>query len=47
MTIAPSTYYATKDRPLSTLAQSDERLLEVFRRGHRENTGVYGVVVRG
>ena len=41
--IAPSTYYAAKKRQASARQQSDERLLEVIHRVHRENFGVYGV----
>lgn len=41
--IAPSTYYAAKNRQASARQQSDERLLEVVLRVHRENFGVYGV----
>ncbi len=41
--IAPSTYYAAKKRPRSARAQSDEPLLEIILRIHRENFGVYGV----
>ena len=41
--IAPSTYYAAKNRPRSARQQSDERLLEIILRVHRENFGVYGV----
>ena len=41
--IAPSTYYASKKRPPSARKQSDERLLEVIKRVHRENYGVYGI----
>ena len=35
--IAPSTYYAAKKRQASARQQSDERLLEVIHRVHREN----------
>jgi putative transposase len=41
--IAPSTYYAAKVRPPSARKRSDERLLEVVKRVHRENFSVYGV----
>jgi len=41
--IAPSTYYAAKNRQASARTQSDERLLEIIKRIHRENFGVYGV----
>jgi transposase InsO family protein len=41
--IAPSTYYATNKRPPSARQKSDAHLLEVIKRVHRENFGVYGI----
>lgn len=41
--IAPSMYYAAKNRQASARQQSDERLLEVIHRVLRENFGVYGI----
>ncbi len=41
--IAPSTYYAAKRRPPSHRRRSDERLVEVVKRVHRDNFSVYGV----
>lgn len=41
--IAPSSYYAAKTRPPSARAIADGQRLEVIRRVHEENYGVYGV----
>jgi putative transposase len=41
--IAPSSYYAAKTRPPSARAISDGQRLEVIRKVHQENYGVYGV----
>ncbi len=41
--IAPSSYYAAKSRPPSARAVADGQRLEVIRRVHAENYGVYGV----
>jgi putative transposase len=41
--IAPSTYYATRDRPPSARAVRDGVLQEQIARVHRDNFGVYGV----
>lgn len=43
MQIAPSSYYAAKTRPPSARAIADAQHLEVIRRTHTENYGVYGV----
>ena len=43
MQIAPSTYYAAKSRPPSARAVADEQRLEVIRKVHAANCGVYGV----
>jgi putative transposase len=40
--IAPSTYYAAKNRPLSARALRDEELKVEIRRVHAEHLGVYG-----
>jgi putative transposase len=40
--IAPSTYYARRDRPPSARARRDAETAEEIRRVHRENFGVYG-----
>ena len=41
--IAPSTYYASKQRPPSTRAVSDEQLKMEITRVHTENYGVYAI----
>jgi putative transposase len=41
--IAPSTYYAAKTRPPSARTGSDAGTIEVIRRVHAKNYGVYGV----
>ena len=41
--IAPSSYYAAKTRPPSARVIADQQRLEVIRRVHEENYGVYGV----
>ena len=41
--IAPSTYYAARNRPPSTRQQSDERLLKTVRQVFYENYACYGV----
>ena len=41
--IAPSSYYAAKTRPPSARAVADEKHLELIRRVHADNYGVYGV----
>ncbi|TCJ31731.1 IS3 family transposase, partial [Parafrankia sp. BMG5.11] len=41
--VAPSTYYATRKRPPSARAVTDEETLKEIRRIHAENYGVYGV----
>ena len=41
--VAPSTYYAAKQRPLSARAQSDAVLKRELQRAHAANFGVYGV----
>ena len=43
MQIAPSSYYAAKTRPRSARAVADQQRLEVIRRVHADNYGVYGV----
>lgn len=43
MQIAPSSYYAARARPPSARSVADGRHLEVIRRVHAENYGVYGV----
>ncbi len=40
--IAPSTYYASKTRPLSARALRDAELIPVIHKVHRDNIGVYG-----
>lgn len=40
--IAPSTYYAVKTRPASARSRRDDELIEMIRRIHAENYGVYG-----
>ena len=40
--IAPSTYYAAKNRPPSARALRDEELKAEIRRVHAEHFGVYG-----
>ena len=40
--IAPSTYYAAKQRPASRRALSDAGLVPLIAKVHRENYGVYG-----
>jgi len=42
--IAPSSYYAAKTRPPSVRVIADQQRLEVIRRVHEENYGVYGVL---
>lgn len=42
VTIAPSTYYAAKTRPVSARAARDQQLVEHVARVHRDNFGVYG-----
>jgi putative transposase len=41
--IAPSSYYAAKTRPPSARAVADDKHLELIRRVHADNYGVYGV----
>ena len=41
--IAPSTYYAARDRPPSVRAVRDGAVREQIARVHRDNFGVYGV----
>ncbi|WP_183093191.1 IS3 family transposase, partial [Nocardioides stalactiti] len=41
--IAPSSYYAAKTRPPSPRAVADQQRLEMIRRVHVDNYGVYGV----
>jgi putative transposase len=41
--VAPSTYYAAVNRPLSARRQRDEQLKIEIRRVHRDNFGVYGI----
>jgi putative transposase len=41
--IAPSTYYASKSRPLSKRAITDGETTGEIERVHRENYGVYGI----
>jgi putative transposase len=41
--IAPSTYYASKQRPASARAARDEELKVEITRVHKENFGVYGI----
>jgi hypothetical protein len=41
--IAPSTYYATKTRPLSARAVRDAELVEDIKVVHKANLGLYGV----
>jgi putative transposase len=43
MAIAPSTYYASKKRPLSARSQRDAELAEKIAELHKDNHGVYGV----
>src|SRR3954468_18736304 len=40
--IAPSTYYASKTRPVSARSRRDEQLTALIKRIHAENYGVYG-----
>lgn len=40
--IAPSTYYAAKTRLVSARTRRDAELIEMIKRIHRENYGVYG-----
>jgi len=40
--IAPSTYYAAKTRPASARSRRDAALIEMIRKVHAENYGVYG-----
>ena len=40
--VAPATYYAAKNRPLSPRAVRDEQLKTVMAQVHAENYGVYG-----
>jgi putative transposase len=40
--IAPSTYYAAKNRPLCDRVVKDAELLAQIRRVHGDNYGVYG-----
>ena len=41
--IAPSTYYATKTRPLPARSIRDADITEAIERVHEENYGVYGI----
>jgi putative transposase len=41
--IAPSTYYASKTRPISARAERDQELRQRIEEVHQENYGVYGV----
>jgi len=41
--IAPSTYYATKTRPVSARSLRDAEVTEAIERIHEENYGVYGI----
>ena len=41
--VAPSTYYAAVNRPLSVRRQCDEHLKVEIGRVHRDNFGVYGI----
>ena len=41
--IAPSTYYASKNRALSARAVSDAATTAVIKRVHAQNYGVYGI----
>jgi putative transposase len=41
--IAPSTYYASKQRPVSARAVHDEELKVEIKRVHKDNYGVYGI----
>ena len=41
--IAPSTFYAARNRPQSARAVRDEELKPVIARVHKENYGVYGI----
>jgi len=43
MQLAPSSYYAAMTRPPSARAVADQQRLEVIRRVHAQNYGVYGV----
>ncbi|MFB9321949.1 IS3 family transposase [Cryptosporangium minutisporangium] len=43
VSIAPSTYYAARSRPVSARASRDEEVTAVIRQIHEENYGVYGV----
>jgi len=40
--IAPSTYYAARDREPSARTRRDEELTEEIHRIHKDNYGVYG-----
>src|SRR3954469_530267 len=40
--IAPSTYYAARDREPSARSRRDEELTEEIHRIHKDNYGVYG-----
>lgn len=42
MKIAPSTYYARKDRPASRRAVRDEKLVEEIHQVHEKNYSVFG-----
>ena len=42
MQIAPSSYYATKNRPASARAIRDAELVEDIKTAHKANLGVYG-----
>ena len=41
--VAPSTYYAARDRQPSARQRSDQRLKREIARVHRANLGVYGI----
>ncbi|SHN26666.1 HTH-like domain-containing protein [Cryptosporangium aurantiacum] len=43
VSIAPSTYYAACNRPVSAPASRDEEVTAVIKQIHAENYGVYGV----
>ena len=43
MSIAPSTYYAARSRPVSARASRDEEVTRVITEVHEQNYGVYGV----
>jgi putative transposase len=45
--VAPSSYYAAKARPPSAREVDDSVLLDVIRRVHRANFGVYGILKVG